>query len=60
LCPKMVLSFQPYTNDKWTPNYEGSSAMTFTTTDGDKLARPMKAGAVKKILCQKSSISRKH
>nr|ABD28294.1 hypothetical protein MtrDRAFT_AC147774g5v1 [Medicago truncatula] len=44
----------------WTPNYEGSCAMTFTTMDGDKLALPMNAGVVKKYSVKyKSSISRK-
>jgi len=50
LCPKGVLSFQPDSKGKWTPNYEGSCAMTFTTMDGGKLARPMKADAVKNTL----------
>ncbi|KEH28055.1 hypothetical protein MTR_5g061475 [Medicago truncatula] len=45
---------------KWTPNYEGSCARTFTTTDGNKLTRSMNAGAVKKYSVKnKSSISRK-
>ncbi|KEH33373.1 hypothetical protein MTR_3g436950 [Medicago truncatula] len=34
--PKMVLSFQLDSRGKWTPNYEGSCTMTFTTTDGSK------------------------
>ena len=51
--PKRVLSFQPYTNGKWTPNYEGSCAMTFTTVDGGKLARPVKADPVKKYFVKK-------
>jgi hypothetical protein len=46
--PKNVLFFQPDSRGKWTPNYEGPCAMTFATTDGDKLTRPMNADAVKK------------
>jgi len=42
--PKRVLPFQPDSRGKWTPNYEGSCAMTFTTVDGDKLTRLMNAG----------------
>jgi len=58
--PKKVLSSQPDSNDKWTPNHEGSCAMTFTTIDGDKLARPTNVGVVKKYSVKnKSSISRK-
>jgi len=51
--PKRVLSFQPDTKGKWTPNHEGSCAMTFTTMDGGKLARRMKADAVKKYFVKK-------
>jgi len=51
--PKMVLSFQPDSKGKWTPNYEGSCAMIFTTMDGGKLERPMKADAVKKYFVKK-------
>jgi len=59
--PKRALSVQPDPKGKWTPNYEGSCAMTFTTMDGGKLARPMKADAVKKYFVNiKSSISRKY
>jgi len=58
--PKKVLSFQPDSKGKWTSDYEGSCAMTFTTMDGNKLARLMNAGAVKKYSVKnKSSISRK-
>ena len=46
--PKKVLSFQPDSRGKWTPNYVSSCAMTFTTMDGDKHTRPVNAGAVKK------------
>ena len=46
--PKKVLSFQLDSRGKWSPNNEGLCAMTFTTMNGDKLARPMNAGAVKK------------
>jgi len=46
--PKKVLPSQPDPKGKWTPNYEGPCTMTFTTMDGDKLARPVKADAVKK------------
>jgi len=58
--PKKVLPFQPNSRGKWSPNYEGSCAMSFTTMDCDKLTRPM-AGAVKKYFVKKnkSSISRK-
>ncbi|KEH16147.1 hypothetical protein MTR_0306s0050 [Medicago truncatula] len=57
---KKILSFQPDSRSKWTPNYEGSCAMNFTTMDGDKLVLPMNAGAVKKCSVKhKSSISRK-
>jgi hypothetical protein len=57
---KETLPFQTDSRGKWTPNFEGSCAMTFTTMDGDKLARPMNAGAVKKYSVKnKSSISRK-
>jgi len=51
--PKKVLSFQPDFRGKWTPNYEGPCAMTLVTTDGDKLTRPMNAGAVKKYSVKK-------
>jgi len=58
--PKMVLSSQPDSKGKWTPNHEGSCATTLTTMDGDKLARPMKANAVKKYSVKnKNLISRK-
>ncbi|KEH17372.1 hypothetical protein MTR_0019s0040 [Medicago truncatula] len=58
--PKKVLPFQSDSRSEWTPNYEGSCAMTFTTMDGDKLALPMNVGAVKKYSVKhKSSISRK-
>jgi len=53
LCPKKVLPFQPDSKGKWTPGYEGPCAMTFTTMDGGKLARPMKADAVKKYFVKK-------
>ena len=57
---KKVLSFQPDSRGKWASIYEGSCAMTFTTMDGDKLAHPMNAGAVKKYSVKNnSSISRK-
>jgi hypothetical protein len=36
-------------------NYEGSCAMTLVTTDVDKLARPMNAGAVKKYFVKKKT-----
>jgi len=58
--PKRVLSVQPDSKGKWMPNYEGSCAMTFTTMEGGKLSRPMKADAVKKYFVNmKSSVSRK-
>ena len=56
--PKKVLSFSPDSKGKWTPNYDGSHAMTLSTMDGDKLARPMNADAVKKYsVNNKNSIS---
>ncbi|KEH40973.1 hypothetical protein MTR_1g040275 [Medicago truncatula] len=57
--PKNILPFQPDSRGKWTPNYEGSCAMTFTTMNGDKLALPLNAGAVKKYSV-KHKISVKH
>ena len=51
--PKKVLSFQPDSEGQRTPNYEGSCAITFTTMDGGKLVRPMKADAVKKYFVKK-------
>jgi hypothetical protein len=57
---KKKKSFQPDSRGKWTPNYEDSCAMTFPTMDGDKLACPIEAGAVKKYSVKnKNSISRK-
>jgi hypothetical protein len=57
---KKVLSSQPDSRGKWTPNYEGPCATNFVTTDGDKHTHPMNAGAVKKYsVKKKSSISRK-
>jgi hypothetical protein len=41
-------SFQPDSRGKWTPNYEGSCAITFPTVDNDEHARPMNTDAVKK------------
>jgi len=35
--PKKVLSFHPDFRSKWSPNYEGSCAMTLTTMDGDNV-----------------------
>jgi len=51
--PKKVLPFQSDPKGKWMPNYEGSCAITFTTMDGGKLARPMEADAVKKYSVKK-------
>ncbi|GAU38952.1 hypothetical protein TSUD_363910 [Trifolium subterraneum] len=54
---KKILSFQPDSRGKWTPNYEGpyvvkrvfsGGAMTLTTMDGGELPRPVNADAVKK------------
>ncbi|GAU50056.1 hypothetical protein TSUD_186910 [Trifolium subterraneum] len=54
---KKILSFQPDSRGKWTPNYEGPNvvkrafsggAMTLATMDGDELPRPVNADAVKK------------
>jgi len=50
---KEILSFQPDSKGKWTPNYEGSFAITFTTMYGGKLAHPMKADAVNKYFVKK-------
>jgi len=55
---KETLSFQPDSKGKWTPNYEGSCAITFTTMDGGKLARPMKADAVKKYFVKKIKLDK--
>ena len=52
--PKKVLPFQPDSKGKRTPGYEGPCAMTFTTMDGGKLARPLKADAVKKYFVKKN------
>jgi len=51
--PKKVLSFQTDSRGKLAPNYEGPSAMTLVTTDGDKYRRPMHAGVVKKYSVKK-------
>ncbi|GAU44160.1 hypothetical protein TSUD_399820 [Trifolium subterraneum] len=54
---KRILSFQPDSRGKWTPNYEGpyvvkrafsGGAMTLATMDGDEHPRPVNADAVKK------------
>ena len=54
---KKILSFQPDSRGKWTPNYEGpyvvkrvfsGGAMTLATMDGNELARPVNSDAVKK------------
>ncbi|GAU40633.1 hypothetical protein TSUD_190100 [Trifolium subterraneum] len=54
---KKILSFQPDSRGKWTPNYEGpyvvkrafsGGAMTLATMDGDELPRPVNVDAVKK------------
>jgi len=50
---KKTLSFQPDSRGKWTPNCESSCVMTLTTMDGDKLTRPVNAGAVKKYSIKK-------
>ena len=52
--PKRVLSVQPDSKGKWTPDYEGLCAMSFTTMNGGKLARRMKANAVKKYFVKKN------
>ncbi|KEH40360.1 hypothetical protein MTR_1g027810 [Medicago truncatula] len=55
LC-KNILSFQPDSRGKWTPNYEGpyivkrafsGGASTLATMDGDELARLVNTNAVK-------------
>ncbi|KEH26630.1 transmembrane protein, putative [Medicago truncatula] len=58
--PKKVLPFQLDSRGKWTPNYEGSCAMTFTTMDGNKLARPMNASAVKKYFVKNKNLEQGH
>ncbi|XP_058727787.1 uncharacterized protein LOC131599463 [Vicia villosa] len=54
---KKILSFQPDSRGKWSPNYEGpyivkrtfsGGAMILTTMDGDELPHPVNADAVKK------------
>ncbi|GAU40248.1 hypothetical protein TSUD_219590 [Trifolium subterraneum] len=54
---KKILSFQPDSRGKWTPNYEGpyvvkrvfsGGAMTLATMDGDELPRLVNADAFKK------------
>ena len=67
---KRILSFQPDSRGKWTPNYEGpyvvkrvfsGGAMTLTTMDGDEFPRPANSDAIKKyfVKMKNSSISRK-
>ena len=51
--PKKVLLFQPDPKGRWTPSYEGPCVMTLTAMDGDNLARPVKADAVKKYFVKK-------
>ncbi|KEH22417.1 hypothetical protein MTR_7g046035 [Medicago truncatula] len=51
--PKKALSFQPDSRGKWTPNYESPCALTLVPTNGDKLALPMNANAVKKYFVKK-------
>jgi hypothetical protein len=54
---KKILSFQPDSRGKWTPNYEGlyvvkrvfsGGAMTLQTMDGEELPRTVNTDAVKK------------
>ncbi|XP_024636230.1 uncharacterized protein [Medicago truncatula] len=54
---KKILSFQPDSRGKWTPNYEGAyvvkrafsgGALTLATMDGDEIPRPVNTDAVKK------------
>jgi len=56
--PKRVLPFQPDSKGKWTPSYEGPCAMTFTAMDGDNLARPVKADAVKKYFVKNKKLDK--
>ena len=56
--PKRVLSVQPDSKGKWTPDYEGLCAMSFTTMNGGKLARRMKANAVKKYFVKKKKLAK--
>ena len=51
--PKKVLSSQPNSKGKWTPNHEGSCAMSLTTMDGDKVTHPLNASAIKKYSIEK-------
>jgi len=53
--PRNVLSSQPDSRGKWTPNYEGPCAMTLVTTNGDKLAMPVQSRNT--LSKNKSSIS---
>jgi hypothetical protein len=54
---KKILTFQPDSRGKWTPNYEGpyvvkkafsGGAMTLQTMDGEELPRPINTDAIKK------------
>ena len=54
---KKILSFQPNSGGKWSPNYEGQyvvkrtfsgGAMTLATMDGDEFPHPVNTDAVKK------------
>ncbi|AES75947.1 hypothetical protein MTR_6g065240 [Medicago truncatula] len=52
LCSKGYYISKSDSRGKWTPNYEGSCAITSPTMD-DELALPMNAGAVKKYFIKK-------
>jgi len=62
-----MLSFQADSRGKWMPDYEGpyvvkrafsSGAMTFATIDGDELARPVNADAIRKYFFQNMRTAR--
>ena len=54
---KKILSFNPDSRGKWTPNYEGlyvvkraflGGSLILTTMDGEEFTRPVNADAFKK------------
>ena len=54
---RKIMSFNPDSRGKWTPNFEGSyivkkafsgGALILETTDGEELSRSMNANAIKK------------
>jgi len=53
--PKKVLSFQLDSRGNWTPNYEGSCAMTLATMEVDELVHPINTIVVKKYSVKKKA-----